>query len=96
MKKITAFLDTSVFFSENFIDSRNIKQLLQLAENNEIDLIITDIVYNEILSKYGESIEIAIPIINNTHTSRNKSARVLRNHDDLLKINLVLKLNHHI
>ena len=57
-----------------------------MAENNEIDLIITDIVYNEILSKYGESIEIAIPIINNTHTSRNKSARVLRNHDDLVNL----------
>ena len=86
MEKITAFLDTSAFFSENFIDSCNIKRLLQLASNNEINLVITDIVYNEILSNYIKSIDEAIPTISSTFKQRNKVARVLRNHDELMNL----------
>ena len=83
MDKITAFIDTSVFIKENFTASRSFQQLLELAAKNEINLIITDIVYGEVLSNQAKQLEEALPIMKKTYNIRNKEGRVLRCYEDL-------------
>lgn len=83
INKITAFIDTSVFFKENFTASRSFHRLLEFAEKKEIDLIITDIVYGEVLSNQAKKVNEAIPKIKKTYNERNKEGGVFRCYDDL-------------
>lgn len=83
MDKITAFIDTSAFIKENFTVSRSFQQLLELAAKNEINLIITDIVYREVLSNQAKQLEEALLTMKKTYNIRNKEGRVLRCYEDL-------------
>jgi predicted nucleic acid-binding protein len=50
------FLDTSVFEKNNFLEGNRITELLKLSEDKEIRIVLTQITYNEIISRFRKNI----------------------------------------
>ncbi len=48
----TVFLDTSIFIKENFLAGKKINQLLRLAENGHIEILITPVTIGEVKSVF--------------------------------------------
>ena len=55
--KRIVFVDTSIFEANNFLEGDRIKQLLSLAEDNRIKILMPIITYHEILSRASKNIE---------------------------------------
>jgi hypothetical protein len=51
------FLDTSIFETNNFLEGRRINELLKLSEEKEITVILTEITYNEIISRFRKNLK---------------------------------------
>lgn len=69
------FIDTSVFEKNNFLEGGRINELLKLSEDDEIRVVLTQITYNEIISRFRKNVKNTESTFN---TFRDKS-RVLRN-----------------
>lgn len=73
------FLDTSIFESENYFESRNINLLFRLANQNLIEIKITDIVYREIKNRLLDHIVKAINAFKKQKINFESEGRILRN-----------------
>jgi PIN domain len=69
------FVDTGVFEENNFLDSKAIKQLLKLADDGEITIVLPKITYNEIIARAKVHIRAGIDLFNGAK----KTMRVMRN-----------------
>jgi predicted nucleic acid-binding protein len=80
----SVFLDTSVFVNENFFHGKKINSLLNLSEKNKIDLYITEITYNELISNFNKFLSLA----NGHHKRFIKESEnwILRNDKDLERL----------
>lgn len=50
------FLDTSIFFKENFLESKKIKSILKYGKDKKIKVIMPLLTYNEILKQVDEEV----------------------------------------
>ena len=73
------FLDTSVFESENFFKGRNINHIAQLAEDDSIELKITDIVYNEIKQRIYSNLRKSQLAFKKAKSHLDSEAKILKN-----------------
>ena len=51
------FIDTSIFESNNFLESDRIKEVYKLAERGEIKVVLPELTYDEILNRISKNIE---------------------------------------
>src|SRR5690554_3521435 len=70
-------LDTGIFIKENFLHGKKMKSLLNLSMRGIIDLYITEITYNELISNFNKFLDKSI----SNHNKFIKSSEnwVLRN-----------------
>lgn len=80
--KLKVFVDTSIFVNQNFLAGKYIKQLLELGEKDKVEIYITDIIYNEILSNYKSRMESGYEIVRKNLKEINKDANVFRQHPE--------------
>ena len=73
------FLDTSIFFSENFIEGTKLNQLTKTASKEGLKIKIVDITYNECLKRIESSISKTKTIFKQVNASLNGDGRILRN-----------------
>ena len=53
----TIFIDTSIFESNNFIESKRIKEVYKLAEKGHIKVVLPELTYDEILNRVSKNVE---------------------------------------
>src|SRR5690606_9103399 len=51
------FLDSSIFIRYNYLEGATIKSILNLSKHNIINVFITEVVYEEILSNFNKSFQ---------------------------------------
>ena len=76
------FVDTSVFESENFFKGRRLKHLCDLSKNGQIEVKITDIIYNEIVQRINSNILKAQTAFKRANSLINGEGKVLKNIND--------------
>lgn len=69
------FIDTSVWEGNNFLESKRIKEILRLAEDGYIQILMPIITYSEIKSRATQNIKSAI----DRHKKSRDETRILRN-----------------
>ncbi len=69
------YIDTSIFETNNFLESERINQILKLSEEGHIQIVLPFITYSEIKNRAAKNIKAAVEKFKN---SRNET-RVLRN-----------------
>ena len=69
------FIDTSIFESNNFLESDRIKQVYKLAERGEIKVVLPELTYDEILNRISKNIEESSQKFNKYR----QETRILRN-----------------
>ena len=69
------FIDTSIFESNNFLESDRIKQVYKLAERGEIKVVLPELTYDEILNRISKNIEESSQKFNKYR----QDTRILRN-----------------
>lgn len=69
------FIDTGIFESNNFLESKSMQQLLKLAEEGEVAIVLPKITYNEVLARARVHIRAGIEQFN----AAKKPMRVMRN-----------------
>ena len=79
MENKIIFLDTSIFESENYFEGKNINILFNLAEQNLIQIKLTEIVYREILNRIENHTTKAINLYKKEKLNFEREARILRN-----------------
>ena len=52
----TIFLDTSIFESNNFLESKRIKEVYKLAERGHLNVVLPKLTYDEILNRISKNI----------------------------------------
>jgi predicted nucleic acid-binding protein len=77
----TIFIDTSLFESNNFLESKRIKEVYKLAERGDLKVILPKLTYDEILNRISKNIEES----GEKFKKYRNDARVLRNIPSLLK-----------
>lgn len=78
-EKHIIFLDTSIFESENFFKGRNLNRLCELAKSGQIELKITDIVYQEVIQRIKANISKAETSFKKAHSLINGDGKILKN-----------------
>ncbi len=73
------FIDTSIFFANNFLEGKEIRTLLDLSKDGHIKIVMPQITLKEIIKKAEEN---AIEAFNSYNATRDK-LRVLRNIESL-------------
>lgn len=73
------FIDTSIFENENFLRGHKIKQIGELSREDEIEVKIIDIVYNEILGRLRKNLIGAKTVYKQADKSLNVEGKVLKN-----------------
>lgn len=53
----TIFIDTSIFESNNFLESNRIKEVYKLAERGEIKVVVPRLTYDEIINRISKNID---------------------------------------
>ncbi|GMN11349.1 hypothetical protein MTsPCn9_10440 [Croceitalea sp. MTPC9] len=69
------FIDTSIFKSNNFIESKRIQEVFRLAKEGHIKILMPEVTYNEILNRARKNLEEALKSFNRYR----RDTRVLRN-----------------
>lgn len=69
------FIDTSIFESNNFLESDRIKEVYKLAERGEIKVVLPELTYDEILNRISKNIEESSQKFNKYR----QDTRILRN-----------------
>ncbi len=77
----TIFIDTSIFESNNFLESKRIKEVYKLAERGDIKVVLPQLTYDEILNRISKGIEES----NEKFKKYRNDTRILRNVPSLLK-----------
>ena len=74
------FIDTSIFESNNFLESKRIKEIYKLGERGDVKIIIPELTYDEIINRISKK------ILEASHKFKKyrNDARVLRNVESLL------------
>lgn len=74
------FLDTSIFESNNFLESKRIKEIYKLGERGDVKIVLPELTYDEIINRISKKVS--------DHSSNFKryrnDTRILRNVDSLL------------
>lgn len=50
------FIDTSIFESNNFLESKRIREVYKLAERGDIKIVIPELIYDEIVNRISKNI----------------------------------------
>ena len=53
----TIFIDTSIFESNNFLESKRIKEVYKLAERGDIKVVLPKLTYDEIINRVSKNID---------------------------------------
>jgi hypothetical protein len=53
----TIFIDTSIFESNNFLESKRIKEVYKLAERGDIKVVLPRLTYDEIINRISKNID---------------------------------------
>lgn len=53
----TIFIDTSIFESNNFLESKRIKEVYKLAERGDIKVVLPKLTYDEIINRISKNID---------------------------------------
>lgn len=69
------FIDTSIFESNNFLESKRIRQVYKLAERKDIKIVLPKLTYDEIINRISKNIQEASQKFNKYRND----TRVLRN-----------------
>jgi hypothetical protein len=84
---IKFFLDTSVYENLNFsFNNRQLSKLRNLAQNNEIDLLYNEIVYQEVYQHIADNLSVAISQYNQLISEQRAFAPF--KHDDSLSVKI--------
>jgi len=75
-------LDTCFIESQNFLSGSKLIELSKLAQEGEINLFITDITYNEVLSRFRKGLILSEEKIKKPKKELETQARILRNFGD--------------
>lgn len=51
------FLDTSIFFKENFLESKRIKSILKYGKDKKIKVIMPLLTHDEILNRISKNVK---------------------------------------
>lgn len=73
------FIDTSIFESNNFLESKRIKEVYKLAEKGNIKIVLPELTYDEIINRISKNILEA----SQRFKKYRNDTRVLRNVDSL-------------
>jgi len=73
------FIDTSIFESNNFLESKRIKEVYKLGERGDIKIVLPELTYDEIVNRISKNILEASQKFNKYRND----TRVLRNVDSL-------------
>ena len=73
------FIDTSIFESNNFLESKRIKEVYKLAEREDIKIVLPELTYDEIVNRISKNILEA----NQKFKKYRNDTRTLRNVDSL-------------
>lgn len=73
------FLDTSIWESNNFLESKRIKQLLKLSKDDQIRIVLPKLTYDEILNRIKKNTEDACSKVK----KHRNDVRILRNIPEL-------------
>ena len=87
------FIDTEAFVSANYFMNENLKRLIELAKEDKIRLITTDLTLHEIRNNILHAVHSAQNDVNKALEVLRKKARVLRNVDDFEAYFSLPKLN---
>lgn len=66
------FFDTNIVYGSFFLDSKELKSLLQLAKGNDYQVCMFEFVYNEILKKYNDAIRETVKKVRSAQNDFNK------------------------
>lgn len=77
------FLDTSTFESENFLKGRNLNHLCELSKSGQIELKITDIIYQEVIQRIKANIIKAETSFKKAYSLINGDGKILKNIKEL-------------
>jgi hypothetical protein len=73
------FIDTSIWESSNFLEGKRIREILRLAEEGQVQILMPVITYNEIKNRANQNIKAAV----DRHKKSRDETRVLRNIDEI-------------
>ena len=72
-------LDTSFIESQNFLEGHKFRELGNLNRLGEIKLLISEIVYKEVIIRFRKNVSQANEIINSLKTKLNKDGKAIKN-----------------
>jgi predicted nucleic acid-binding protein len=80
------FLDTSIFIKENFLDGNKIKAFFKHAEEENIELLITEITLKECISNLSKSFDTSYTALKRVVKNLNSDARIFHNVESLNEV----------